>query len=328
MPDIVQWEKIKTNFLGGGLLLGNGSSIAVSTNFAYESLFEEAKRLGYLTAPVQGVFDKFGVNDFELVLRRLWQAKLVNEALGISRGPIEDAYEEVRNALISTIRKIHVSHEDAESHLENIYKFMTQFNKIISLNYDLIVYWASLYGNDALGNWFKDCFNGGNFRLDWQELERPYKAKGTSLFFYPHGNLALLREGFSNEEKVRADRGDNLLDTILNKWVDDSRVPLFVCEGVNHNKLDAISSSNYLERVYFEVIPSLVQTLVVYGWGFGNQDSHILVQIRKSEVSKVAFSIHDNNLIYARSVEKKLNDIGIKDVVFFDSASRGCWNNP
>jgi hypothetical protein len=139
MPDIVEWNDIKDDFVDGGLLLGNGSSVAVSRSFAYESLFEEAKRLGYLTAPVQGVFDKFGVEDFELVLRRLWQAKLVNEALGLPHGPVEVAYEKVRNALISTIRNIHVSHEDAEPHLENIYKFMSQFNKVISLNYDLIV---------------------------------------------------------------------------------------------------------------------------------------------------------------------------------------------
>lgn len=328
MPDIVDWENIKGDFVGGGLLLGNGSSVAVSSNFAYESLFEEAKRLGYLTKVIQDVFDKFDIDDFELVLRRLWQAKLVNEALGIARGPIEEAYEEVRNSLISTIRDIHVSHEDAKPHLEFIYKFMSQFEMVISLNYDLIVYWASLLGNGVLGNWFKDCFNGGDFRHDWSELVSPYKADGTSLFFYPHGNLVLLREGFSNEEKVHADRDDNLLDTILNKWADDSRVPLFVCEGVSENKLDAISSSNYLERVYFEIIPSLDNTLVIYGWGFGDQDEHLLRQLRKSKVSKVAVSVHDNDQAFVGSVEKKLNDIGITNIVFFGSQSNGCWNNP
>ena len=139
------------------------------------------------------------------------------------------------------------------------------------------------------------------------------------------GNLVLLREGFSNEEKVHADSGDNLLDTILNKWVDDSRVPLFVCEGVSENKLDAISSSNYLERVYFEIIPSLDETLVIYGWGFGEQDSHILERIKKSGVSKVAVSVHDNDLAFAGSVDKKLNDIGITNIEFFDSQSAGCF---
>lgn len=327
MAEIVKWNEIKENYHQGSLLLGNGSSVAVSTCFNYKSLFDEAKKNGFLTVEVQAVFDKFGVEDFELVLRRLWQAKLVNEALGLPRGEVERAYEEVRQALISTVRDIHVTYDDARNHLEHIYRFMQEFDFVISLNYDLIVYWAMLVGNDELGSWFKDCFTPVEFKNDWQKLQTPRKAKGTTLCLYPHGNLILRREGFSGERKIQAGN-NNLLESILEKWELDDLAPAFVCEGTKEHKQDAISSCNYFERVFYEVLPALKDTLVVYGWDFGDQDEHIIEQIAKSKVKKVAVAIHDDNQVLCGNVERKLVDLNLDELIFFDSQSAGCWNNP
>jgi hypothetical protein len=328
MPDIVQWNDIKESYHQGSLLLGNGASIAVDRCFNYSSLYEKSIELGYITENVQAVFDKFDVNDFELVLRRLWQAKLVNEALNIPRGEVESAYEEVRQALISTVRDTHVSYDDARAHLEPIYTFMQEFDTVISLNYDLIVYWAAQYGNRYLNSWFKDCFIRSYFNVDWQEMSEPYgHAEGATLYFYPHGNLVLHREGFSGERKIQTDDNANLLEAILNKWEREDLSPAFVCEGIQDNKLEAISSCNYFERVFYEVIPSLTESLVVYGWGFGDQDEHIIKQLKKSGVRKVAVSIYGDNQILAGQIEQKLADLGLEELVFFNAQSDGCWNN-
>lgn len=328
MVDIVQWNDIKEDYHQGSLLLGNGSSIAVDGCFNYPSLFEEALRLDHLTSNVQAVFDKFGVIDFELVLRRLWQAKLVNEALDLPRGEVEEAYEEVRQALISTIRDTHVSYEDAREHFEPIYKFMQEFDFVVSLNYDLIVYWAAQYGNRTLGRWFKDCFQSSAFRNDWKSLCDSYGADGTTLYFYPHGNLVLRREGFSSERKIQAGTDNNLLDAILEKWETCNLAPAFVCEGTEENKRDAISSCNYFERVFFEVLPSLDETLVVYGWGFGDQDEHIIEQIAKSCVKRIAVAIYSDDQVLCGNIERKLQSLNLEELVFFDAQSEGCWNNP
>lgn len=328
MAEIVQWADIKENYHQGSLLLGNGASCALNECFRYQSLFEEAKRLGYLTANVHAVFDKFGVEDFELVLRRLWQAKFVNEALGLPRGKVEEAYEEIRQALISTIRDTHISYEDAREHLEPIYKFMQEFDFVISLNYDLIVYWAAQYGNRTLGRWFKDCFQPSTFRNSWKDLLEPFGAAGATLYFYPHGNLVLSREGFSGERKIQAGEDNNLLESILEKWERDNLAPAFVCEGTEENKRDAISSCNYFERVFFEVLPSLGEILVVYGWGFGEQDEHIIEQLAKSGVKKIAVSIYGDDQVLCGNIERKLAPLGLDELIFFDSQSEGCWNNP
>lgn len=327
MVEILQWNEIKDHYHQGSLLLGNGSSIAVNGCFNYSSLYDKAIELGHLTANVQAVFDKFGVNDFELVLRRLWQAKLVNEALGLPHSDVEDAYEEVRQALIETVRDSHVDYDDAREHLEPIYKFMQEFDIVISLNYDLIVYWAAQYGNRSLGTWFKDCFQRSRFRTDWEALADPFRADGATLYFYPHGNLVLQREGFSGERKIHAGDDVDLLDSILDKWVSHGLTPAFVCEGTSESKCDAISSCNYFERVFFEVLPSLEETLVVYGWGFGDQDEHIIDQISKSKVKKVAVSIYGGDQVLIGNIEQKLASLDLEELVFFDSESEGCWNN-
>jgi hypothetical protein len=76
------------------------------------------------------------------------------------------------------------------------------------------------------------------------------------------------------------------------------------------------------------VLPSLEDTLVVYGWGFGDQDQHIIKQISKSKIKKIAVSIHGNDEVLAGNIERKLEPLGLDELVFFDSASDGCWNNP
>jgi hypothetical protein len=330
MTKIEQWSDIQGDFHTGTLLLGNGSSIAVSTCFSYSSLYERAAELNFLTPEVKAVFEKFDVHDFELVLRRLWQAKLVNEALEIPRGEVELAYENVRHALIETIREIHVSYEDAHGHLETIFQFMKQYQIVISLNYDLIVYWAAQLGNRSLGSWFKDCFRSGKFRSDWEVVSAPYgAAEGATLYFYPHGNLVLVRDKFTGERKIKAGTNAVLLDAIFEKWKTDNLAPAFICEGTKENKLRAIASCNYFERVFFEVLPSPQKTLTIFGWGFGVQDGHILQQIRKSGVRRIAVSVFPNNDVqrFVGHVEQVLQSFNLEKLVFFDSTSAGCWNN-
>lgn len=327
MPEIVRWEELSDSFQDG-LLLGNGASMAVHTGFGYASLFEEAARLGNVSEEVQKVFDSFKTTDFELVLRRLWHATLVNQALGITRGPVENAYESVRTALIATIRATHVSHSDARAHLEHIYPFMQGFKTVISLNYDLIVYWAAMLGNNTLGPWFKDAFIRDAFRDDWETVRTPYRAERATLFFYPHGNLVLGRTPFDGERKIASGSSSDLLEAILQQWDSGKTAPIFVCEGTAPHKRKSIEGSSYLQTVFREVIPAIGESLVIYGWSLSEQDAHVVEQLRRAKLNRVAVSVRNNDLVFAQRAEDALRAQGIKEVVFFDSASPGCWNTP
>jgi len=323
MVKVKQWENIKEDFKGGSLLLGNGASMAVSDKFNYGSLFKEAVKLQHISEPVKQIFNSFGVNDFELVLRRLWQAKLVNKALGIEVEVVDQSYQKVRKALIATVRETHVDYHVAEKHLEHIWKFMKPFKKVISLNYDLIVYWAAMQGNRSERSSFKDCFNKDRNFDGWRG------RKGT-LFFYPHGNLVLRRSEFSGAKKITV--GDSsssrLLESILDKWEEDDLAPVFICEGIKESKESSISSCAYLEKIFYEVLPNLEQNLVIYGWAMAEQDGHLLEQISKSKPQKVAVSVYKNDEVFMGRVKKQLKNIGVNKVIFFDSESAGAWNQP
>lgn len=327
MPEIIQWADLQADFTDG-LLLGNGASMAVHDGFRYTSLLDAAHTQGHLTEEVAAVFGAFNEYDFELVLRRLWQAKLVNQALGIPAGQVEEAYSQVRTALIATVRDIHITYDNALPHLGDIFKFMGKFKTVVSLNYDLIVYWAAMYSRNWKPNWFKDCFNAGAFSDDWKRLRQPWgAATGSTLYFYPHGNLALTRSRGEVESKIAAG-GGALLDAILENWTGGDAVPLFVCEGTSVHKKNSIRASSYLERVYREVLPDLGHSLVIYGWGIGEQEQHILEQINRANCQRVAVSVWGEDQAYAQRAEEKLRSIGIVDVRFFNSLSPGCWNNP
>lgn len=327
MPVVVPWNELSEGFQDG-LLLGNGASMAVSAGFGYSSLFEEAVKLGHVGEHVRDVFASFDTQDFELVLRRLWYATLVNKALRVAPGPVEDAYKVVRNALIATVRSTHVSHAKAKPHLELIYPFMQRFKTVVSLNYDLIVYWAAMLGNDSLGPWFKDAFNSGVFRDDWETVREPYQAEGATLYFYPHGNLVLGRGFHGGERKIAGGANNDLLEAVLKTWEAGVASPIFVCEGTSPHKQKSIEDSSYLQRVFREVIPAIGESLVIFGWSMSDQDTHIVRQLGRASLKRVAVSVRNNNLAFAQRAEDLLRTNGVEDVVFFDSASAGCWNNP
>lgn len=313
------------------LIVGNGGSVAVSNGFAYASLYEAAEAYKLLTPAVIDIFKKFSTNDFELILRRLWYTKQVNAALGIVVAPVDDAYIAIRDALIKTIRETHVKHEDARGHLHAIYKFMRLFRTVISLNYDLLVYWAAQLGNDELGSpyHFKDCFFSGVFSDDWTKYRHRYGGvDNPTIFCYPHGNIALGLTTGLVERKLAAGASSDLLEAIFTAWDKGAATPIFVCEGGSAQKVDAIMASPYLRSVFYGPLHEIGESLVIYGWQMAKQEQHILDAIKKHPPTRAAVSVYDGSQQYCEHAHKTLTNAGIANVRFFDSKSPGAWNNP
>lgn len=78
---IYNWQDISEKFTDS-ILLGNGASISINKSFTYDSLKEYAATNGLFNASINSLFDFFKTNDFELILRLVWHATKVNEALG------------------------------------------------------------------------------------------------------------------------------------------------------------------------------------------------------------------------------------------------------
>lgn len=75
-------EKYRNELKDATLILGNGSSIFYSSKFAYSSLYDEAA----FTDEEKQLFDKFDTNNFEYILRKLFQAGEVNQVLELDQG--------------------------------------------------------------------------------------------------------------------------------------------------------------------------------------------------------------------------------------------------
>jgi hypothetical protein len=86
---ISPWEAISRNY-GCTILLGNG---AMNPSFSYGSLLSHAIEQRLLPADAQRLFNFFGTNDFELVLRIVWQASNVNRSLQIPHQKIRHSLE-------------------------------------------------------------------------------------------------------------------------------------------------------------------------------------------------------------------------------------------
>ncbi|MES1923975.1 DUF4917 family protein [Salinisphaera sp. T31B1] len=330
MPfEIYNWGEISGNY-GGTLLLGNGASRAVDARFGYRSLLEYASYHGLLSDDVQRLFEYFETEDFELILRLVWHASNVNQSLGIPDDRTRNAYVRVRDSLISTVRDIHPEHQEVYWQLPTIYNFVKNFDTAITLNYDLILYWVIMYGQEIFdGASLKDCFIHGEFDENWRRLRQPIRGHTSStLAFYPHGNLVLARNFIGSEGKL-VGRGEALLESILDAWETGRYVPLFVSEGTAAQKVNSIRSSGYLSTVYREVFTSLSPDLVIYGWGLWEQDLYILDPMHSSNLKRVACSVYGDDQAYCNRVYQIIRqNLGPEVYVeFFYSDSPGCWNN-
>lgn len=333
--DIHAWSSISSE-RWSTLLLGNGASIAIHKEFAYPTLHGVADAKGLLAATAP-IFAKLGTTDFEHVLLACWYAEHVNGALKAPSPDISAAYAEVRTALIQAVHSVHPVHADVAADLQRVGTFASVFPTVISLNYDITLYWAMLLFNAANGSWFKDAFHSGEFQTDWEYLRRPYgHAAGATMVFYPHGSLAVARDYLGNETKLAVGpvAAGDLLETITRRWASGSYVPVFVSEGTSQQKVAAIRRSHYLMNVYQEVLSVLGEGLVAYGWSFDERDQHVLDAIAKCPPKQLAVSVFTgqsdgDQQAFCHQVLKSVGrSLGGTKVFFFDSQSPGCWNNP
>lgn len=334
---IHKWTDISRHFKKT-VILGNGASIAVDRCFAYRSLFDEAITTQFLSPNTRKLFDQFKTTDFEFVLRAIGSAHHVNAALETKDDQVTRAYDEIREALVRTVQRVHVKHTEASGYVPRIAQFLKGFDTVVNLNYDLLVYWAMNHANEILGgNWFKDCFVGDDrtFEDHYEYLRKPHKGlSGHTLVFYPHGNLVLASDFFGREVKICSDEHPDLLDAIVNRWSLSDCTPLFVSEGTNNQKYQAIDRSPYLRTVYDRVLPGLGNDpIAVYGWSIGEQDEHLLAAIGHKEPSRLAVSVHtasdshDDFCERVRKTVKSAHGFSHTEVLFYDSNSPDCWIN-
>lgn len=272
------------------LMLGNGFSRACRNDiFSYDSLFNSAD-FKKLSKYAKQTFTTLETTDFEFVMRSLHTAAAL---IKLYKGSSEDALartltedaDKLRKVLVETITAHHpdMPSDIAESEYLACRTFLNRFDKIYTLNYDLLLYWTNMTapeGERKRDDGFRDPYFGepeDYLEEDYVEWSNPDHKQD---IHYLHGALHLFYQGPSLQKYCWRRTGVRLLeqiDTALKRGF----FPLIVAEGSSNQKFERVQRSNYLGHNY-RSLGKITGSLFIYGHSLAENDTHILDQLRKN----------------------------------------------
>ena len=142
------WSALRSAIDFSGILIGNGASRAIWEDFAYDSLFENARTVEEkpLSQSELSVFDALQTRSFEQALSALKTTSRVNKALAVSSAAPRNRYYAIKEALINTIHAVHIPWRLVQpSTLATINAELASYSTVFTSNYDLLNYWAILH---------------------------------------------------------------------------------------------------------------------------------------------------------------------------------------
>lgn len=323
MPKVISFDDAikQTDRTSRSLLLGNGFS---ARYFSYRSLLDKADLKA--DDPIRVLFDCLKTVDFERVVKALESAAEVEVAYGNAKHVDElmkDA-SRLREALVHAIRETHPAHrEDIEDVIPSCVAFLSLFENVFTLNYDLLLNWVSLSNEKYL----TDGFGLGEKRGGFQG---PFKPDAYCRVFNLHGGLHLFRKGSDVEKRLAGDKG--VIDAIAKTIVSGKRFPLYVAEGASPAKLQRIKANDYLNHCYGKLVESK-GAFFIFGHSADQNDAHIYNAIFGSEVTHVYFCVYQPTVEKLRGIGGELARYKERsgsaiDYTFIDSESAHVWDGP
>ena len=297
-------------------------SINVSPYFAYDSLYEEARKDfdGSLDNEDVAIFEEFDTTNFEVVLAKLRDGIALADVLDRNRKPYRERFRSVQAALGAAVRRVHLEWTEVPSEtLAAIKAELRCYDAIFSTSYDLLIYW-SIGHSDDYGR-FCDCFwaNGRN-EFDPDDCELFPNARP---IYYMHGALHLIVEGSGVTRKLTK-AGQTLLDQFGKPIANDSEArPLLITEASARDKLRAIEGNDYLAFAY-EQLQEADGPLVVFGHALGDQDRHLIEAINVNPERPVAISMRKKSKGRLREQQSDIYGklrASANDIYFFNAAT-------
>ena len=327
------------------MLLGNGFSRACKNDiFAYDALFERAE-FTKLSRNAKALFEALETTDFEVVIAAL------RKAAKIAVVYLEDFPDvaETMNADASALREVLVSaiagsHPDLLSEISTVAyaackQFLSRFERIFTLNYDLLLYWAVMQSeiepdvepNDG----FRTPETGEAEYVTW-EIENSYGQK----IYYLHGALHLFDAGSELQKFTWVNTGIRLTEQIR-EALEEEKYPMFVAEGTTEEKREKIKHHAYLTKAY-ESFSRINGVLFIFGHSLAENDEHFLRLIERGHIDDVYVGIFgdpktkSNKKIIARAermiearqrhaARNRRRRLPELSVYFYDAESARAW---
>ncbi len=349
------FEKAMRDATVGGnkprLLLGNGFSQAYSQDmFSWNSIYERAE----LTERLRRCFDAIGSRDFEVTIKSLQDsAKLhriyqqPNEEVANLMQEDADSLKDVLAETIAHNHPINVSEiEDAKFH--SCIRFLSKFESVYTLNYDLLLYWTYMWAMKAENETLRKtgaipsltCDDG--FRNapgeDFVIWEGDYKQ----CVYFLHGALHLIL-GTEEIKKITWNRTQISLIDQLKDSMSKEYYPIFVAEGESVRKKGKIMRNGYLSKC-FRSFQKLNGNLVVFGASLSERDrylvdaiaisstvSHLFVGLfgdvespgNQEVIATLDEAVDKRNAVLAKNPRKRIS----LSVSYFDSGSVNPWTS-
>ncbi len=319
------------------VLLGNGFSIACRPDiFIYGRLFERAD-FSALSPAARNAFEALATQDFEHVIRALRDSsRLVTLYEGVPGDVAErmrlDA-DGLKNVLVNTIAS---SHPEMPSDIEEheyaaCRQFLSNFNTVYTLNYDLLLYWAQMHVEEGEEPSSDDGFRKPehDFEADYVTWE-PYQSHEQNMWFL-HGALHVFDAGNEVQKYTWINTGIRLIEQIRDA-LQREYFPLFVAEGTSREKQARIRHSDYLAKAY-RSFSEIGGCLFIYGHSLAENDEHFLQRIERGKVQHLFVGLYgdpdskDNKRIIQRA-ERMASTRSYRKplaVSFYDSESAHVW---
>lgn len=295
------------------LLLGNGFSIDFDPKFSQKKI-------------IQSTQDQYPLEDKEIYTDNENFEAGVQQISELKNLPPEKKQESLKK-FIEELSHIHPKDPDCITPIQfnQCAKFLSNFQSIYTLNYDLLLYWVIM--RKKLTDKFKDgfCKNRvpitGDF-LTWY----PYKEGKTNLR-YLHGSLHLYLEPKNNRiAKHRYSNGKSLKEQFV-EAIDKNEFPKVVSGGTSQEKLGVINKCNYLSCA-LESLKSADGFLFIHGFNFNPNDEHIIDAIAHSQIEKLFISIHPSNkLKNIHNSIKNIQKIRNVEVTYYHAKTAEIWRS-
>ena len=277
-------------------LLGNGFSISCRPDiFVYGKLFEQAD-FSKLSPSAKSAFEALDTQDFEKVIKVLRDASAVLSAYsGVKTSLIEQLKKDadgLREVLVQAIASSHPEWpgEITDEEYSSCRIFLSNFNNVYTLNYDLLLYWAVMHNDDG-----EKIKSDDGFRKPEDEFGSEYVVweAGTSRsqnIWYLHGALHVFDAGDEIQKYTWINTGKRLIEQIR-EALEKDYFPLFVAEGTSSEKLDRIMHNEYLAKGK-RSFSSIQGALFIHGHSLAKNDEHFLKAIEKGKIKHLYVSLY------------------------------------
>ncbi|EOH1933982.1 DUF4917 family protein [Campylobacter jejuni] len=322
------------------LLLGNGFSMAYDKNrFSFTSLLQSAidKDIIKENSNIHQIFKNNNTSDFEEVIKILENTskilKIYTQNESLCEQLLEDS-KKLKQFLVDIVTNNHPEKitEIPDNKFDSTIEFIKSYDKIYSLNYDLLLYWATEKLREKINNkiiqdktefidGFHNSDNGNDVVFD-------NNSRGNTCF-YLHGALHIFDSGDEIIKKTYSRTGRPLKEQITEE-LNSNRYPVFVSEGTSEQKKTKIIHNAYLNHCY-KSLSSIGGNLIVFGTMLKSNDEHIQDAILKSRVTNIYFgvsSLEKGQKDLNSFIEKNNNlEKNRKQIFFYDYRTVRIWQN-